>query len=93
MRNARERAGSELRPLWLGTSLGEPSRAWLSEQRPTIVYAATSSGVHRSVDGGEHFSRWSEGLPPDIPVLALQRTPQAMYALGFGGTLWRRPAP
>jgi hypothetical protein len=90
LRHTRERTRSAVRPLWSATSLRESVTSLAFGQRPSIVYAATSQGVQRSVDGADHFSAWSEGLPADVPVLAVQRTPHGVYALGFGGTLWRR---
>lgn len=59
-----------------------------------VVFAATNEGVYRSRDGGEGFARWDEGLDP-AAVVALAPSPayttdRTVYALGLGGTLWRR---
>ena len=91
LRRTRERTRSGVRPLWSATSLPDAVTSIAYGVNSTTVYVATSRGVQRSVDGAEHFTPWSAGLPSDTPVLAIQSTPRAVYALGFGGTLWRRP--
>ena len=71
------------------SQLPDPVTSISIGSNPRSVYAATTRGVHRSVDGGEHFMPWSDHLP-DLPVLALQQYKHDLYALGFGGMLWRR---
>jgi hypothetical protein len=58
------------------------------------VFAATTGGVFVSRDGGDSFSRWSEGLI-SASVIALTVSPsyrddRLVYALGLGGSIWRR---
>jgi hypothetical protein len=63
------------------------------------VYVATSAGIFISRDAGRHFAPWSGGMGA-TPVVALAVTSkptsshgeQWVYALGLGGTIWRRRA-
>lgn len=60
------------------------------------VYVATSGGIFVSRDAGRHFAPWSGGMG-SAPVVALAVTGklddgQWVYALGLGGTIWRRRA-
>jgi photosystem II stability/assembly factor-like uncharacterized protein len=80
----RQRSGA-----WLSSEIEEVVLRIAFGATPGTVYGATSRGVQRSLDNAKHFTPWSDGLTRDTPVLALQSTPQAVYALGFGGTLWR----
>ena len=88
--HTRERRGQDTHPLWLGTSLSDVVTAIVFGATSDTVYAATTSGVQMSHDGAEHFNQWNEDLSPRTPVHALQQTPHAMYALCYGGALWRR---
>jgi hypothetical protein len=58
------------------------------------VFAATSAGVFVSRDGGATYLPWSEGLiPPGLVALAISQnyhSDRLIYALGLGGTIWRR---
>jgi hypothetical protein len=54
------------------------------------VYVGTTRGVFVSMDGAESFTPCGDGLP-GVPVLALQVSADVLYALVFGGALWRRP--
>jgi photosystem II stability/assembly factor-like uncharacterized protein len=85
-----ERTGQHIHPLWLGTTLSDRVTAIAFGATPDTVYAATVSGVQLSRDGADHFNQWGEDLPHRGPVLALQQTPHAIYALCYGGALWRR---
>jgi hypothetical protein len=51
------------------------------------IYAGTSNGVWRSVDGGAHWSALNSGLPMIGGVNALAIDPQtgAVYAATSGG--------
>jgi photosystem II stability/assembly factor-like uncharacterized protein len=90
LRQTRERRGRDAHPLWLGTSLSDTVTAIAFGPTSDIVYAATTSGVQLSRDGAQHFDQWAQSLPARSPVLAVQQTPQTIYALCFGGALWRR---
>jgi hypothetical protein len=62
-------------------------------QDRTLV-TATSLGPYVSRDGGASFTAWSEGLEPPA-VVAVAVSPayaedRTVYALGLGGTVWRR---
>jgi hypothetical protein len=59
------------------------------------LFASTTAGVFRSTDGGERFSDWSDGLVPNrmVAIAASPSSPDpVVYALGLGGTIWRRRA-
>lgn len=58
------------------------------------LFAATSAGVYVSRDGGASFLPWNDGLDPTATV-AVAPSPafardRLVYALGLGGTVWRR---
>jgi photosystem II stability/assembly factor-like uncharacterized protein len=92
-RRAEEVRGAERRPLWDSDILGDGSLriTSLGTVDRTIV-AGTSGGVFISRDAGAHFEAWSEGLsPPAVVALAYPEREQ-VYALGLGGTVWRRSA-
>lgn len=63
------------------------------------VFVATSAGIFISRDAGRHYEHWSGGMGA-TPVVALAVTGKAsggrgeqwVYALGLGGTIWRRRA-
>jgi photosystem II stability/assembly factor-like uncharacterized protein len=86
----RERRGHNIRPLWLGASLSDAVTGLAFGPTSDTVYASTTGGVQVSHDGAANFSPWSEGLPPHIPVLTLRRSSNAVFALCYGGALWRR---
>ena len=55
------------------------------------VLAATNAGVFISRDGGEVFEAWNEGLDnPRVVSLAISPNGELVYALGLGGSVWRR---
>jgi hypothetical protein len=58
------------------------------------VFVATNAGVFVSRDAGESFADWSEGLTNrrvlSVAVSPTDRGALLVYALGLGGTLWRR---
>ena len=63
-------------------------------QQDRTLFAATSAGIFVSRDGGERFTSWSDGLEPPA-VVAVVPSPayaedRVIYALGLGGTIWRR---
>jgi photosystem II stability/assembly factor-like uncharacterized protein len=54
------------------------------------LFAATTRGVYRSVNGGDSFEPCSEGLEPG-PIVSLALAPDgALLALQLGGTVWER---
>jgi photosystem II stability/assembly factor-like uncharacterized protein len=73
--------------------------AWLSrlERKPwTIISGSKEGGFYRSTDGGEHFSRVSNGLPSDLigkaNLAVTAANPNRIYALVEakpGGGLYR----
>jgi photosystem II stability/assembly factor-like uncharacterized protein len=100
MPGARERRGGAARPLWLSADLGPDVAAVVALATPDgpdagrVVFAATNAGVYVSRDGGRSFAPWSEGLAPPS-VVALAPSPsyaedRLVYAVGLGGTVWRR---
>jgi hypothetical protein len=58
------------------------------------VFAATNAGVFVSRDAGETFAEWSDGLTnPRIVAIAVSPNyveDRMVYAIGLGGTIWRR---
>jgi hypothetical protein len=100
LRRAQELRRGERRPLWQSVQIGNLGSAITavalspSARRDRIVLAAADDGVYLSRDGGETFGAWDEGLEvPLVTALALSTTSDdglEAYALGLGGTLWRR---
>jgi hypothetical protein len=98
-RGAREVRGGERRPLWQEAQIGNPGSAVTAialsphARRDRAVLAAAEHGVSLSRDGGATFVGWAHGLDvPLVTALALTATDGGLeaYALGLGGTLWRR---
>jgi hypothetical protein len=58
------------------------------------LFAATSAGVFVSRDGGASFTAWSEGLDAQATVAVAVSPAYArdrlVFALGLGGSVWRR---
>ncbi len=55
---------------------------------PQIVYAGTYNGMNRSVDFGEHWQIWDEGIPPEQWVFSIDFdpiNPDIMYACSKNG--------
>jgi photosystem II stability/assembly factor-like uncharacterized protein len=99
LRNAREVRRGERRPLWQEAQIGNPGSAVTAialsphARRDRAVLAAAEHGVSLSRDGGATFVGWAHGLDvPLVTALALTATDGGLeaYALGLGGTLWRR---
>lgn len=100
LRDAQEIRRGARRPIWRSVQLGDAttsitalaaSPAFLDD---ATLFAATNAGVFVSRDGGERFEPWSEGLEP-VAVLALALSPgyardRLVFAIGLGGTIWRR---
>jgi hypothetical protein len=60
------------------------------------LFVATSDGVFVSRDGGASFTAWNEGLEA-LATVAVAVSPSSaqdrlVYALGLGGSVWRRRA-
>lgn len=58
-----------------------------------VLFAATGSGVYRSIDGGRTWHLFSEGLDPGSFIgLALARKggTDILYAISLGGLVWKR---
>jgi hypothetical protein len=66
-------------------------------ERDHTVVAAADRSVYVSCDGGVTFTAWDDGL--DVPMVTGVGVAEAaegslvVYALGLGGTLWRRGGP
>ena len=86
--------------MWRSTALAEGVLAVTAlRTSPTFaedrtLFAATNAGVFVSRDNGETYQPWSDGLNP-LRMVALGTSPGyptdgLVYALGLGGTLWRR---
>jgi hypothetical protein len=100
MRSAQEVRRGERRPLWQEAQIGASSSAVTAVAisprvgRDRVVIAAADRQVLLSQDGGASFAAWDDEL--DVPlVTALSLAARAdsgldAYALGLGGTLWRR---
>ena len=103
--NAWEVRGGARRPVWDAVALpGQeatgrlPAIAGLVASpeyaQDRTLFAATSAGVYVSRDGGASFAAWNDGLEPAATV-AVAPSPgyardRLVYALGLGGTIWRR---
>ncbi len=100
VRHAQVVRTGQRRPVWRAVHLSEevatvtavaPSPDYTRDQ---TVFAGTNAGVHVSRDGGHSYQLWSDGLvPPGILALAVSpdySSDRLVYALGLGGTLWRR---
>jgi len=100
LQHAREVRLGKRRPVWRSTALTEGALAVTAlgtsprfgEDR--TLFAATNAGVFVSRDGGDTYRPWNEGLtPPRTVALAVSpayATDRLIYALGLGGTVWRR---
>jgi len=95
--HAQEVRGRERRPMWRsaepGPDVGSVTSLAVSPVDRT-VFAATNAGVFVSRDAGETFAEWSDGLTnPRIVAVAVSPNygeDRMVYALGLGGTVWRR---
>lgn len=62
--------------------------------RDRTLFAATSAGPYVSRDGGASFLFWGDGLEPltlvDVTLSPAYARDRLVYALGLGGTIWRR---
>jgi hypothetical protein len=100
LRSAQEVRRGERRPLWQEAQIGNPGAAItavaLSPKlgRDRVVLAASEGQVYLSRDGGTTFGAWDHDLDvPLVTALAVSAGPDdalTAYALGLGGTLWRR---
>jgi hypothetical protein len=103
IRNTWRRGGAERLPVWTGVDLldseGKPAAITALATSPhyrqdNTVFASTSAGIYLSRDGGRTFAPWSGGMGAS-PVVAIAVTPkgasgQWVFALGLGGSVWRR---
>jgi hypothetical protein len=102
LRHAREVRSRERRPVWRSTHLAEESLVvssvatspGYSEDR--TVFVATSNGAFISRNAGDSFTPWSDGLEQSR-LVAIAVSPDyvsdgLVFALGLGGTIWRREA-
>jgi photosystem II stability/assembly factor-like uncharacterized protein len=97
LRQAQEVRGRERRPIWRSTEPGRDVANITSLAISPVdrtVFAASNAGVFLSRDGGGTFDEWSEGLSsPRVVALAVSPNyvrDRLVYALGLGGTIWRR---
>jgi photosystem II stability/assembly factor-like uncharacterized protein len=92
-RMAEEVHGTERRPIWHSTVLGDGSlRITALAASGRTVVAGTSGGTFISRDAGEQFAAFSEGLTAPAVVSLAYPDSETLYALGLGGTVWRRSA-
>jgi len=95
-RDAQEVRGGERRPMWHNAVLGDGTlRITALAVSPDYaadrtVIAATSGGVFVSRDAGVRFEPFSDGLSPTSVLALAYPEPGRLYALGLGGTVWRR---
>lgn len=103
IRNTWRRGGGDRIPVWNGVELFDDAdkpvaitalAASPHYRQDNTVLAATSGGLFLSRDGGRYFAPWSDGMG-ESPVVAAAMTPrdedgQWVYALGLGGSIWRR---
>ena len=57
-------------------------------ENPEIVYSGTYNGMNRSLDFGEHWEMWDEGMPPEQWVFSIDFNPlepDIMYACSKNG--------
>jgi hypothetical protein len=102
VRQVQEVRAGQRRPVWRGPELGEGAARVTAlalsphHRRDGLLFAATSVGVFVSRDGGESFERWSGAAGPGavVALAATQAEPDEcqVFALGLGGTIWRRRA-
>jgi hypothetical protein len=100
LRSAQETRRGERRPLWQEAQIGNPSASITAlalsphARRDGVVLAAADDRVYLSRDGGATFSAWDHRLAvPLVTALAVLSADDGhldAYALGLGGTLWRR---
>ena len=100
LRRAQEVRRGERRPLWQEAQIGNLQSAVTAlaisphVRRDRTVLAAADAGVYLTRDGGATFGAWDHDLDvPLVTALALTATADDgldAYALGLGGTLWRR---
>jgi hypothetical protein len=58
-----------------------------------LIFAATGAGIHRSIDGGRTWQKYSEGLLSSSfvsIVSAHEEEGDVLYALSLGGIIYRR---
>ncbi len=105
IRNTWRRGGGDRLPVWSGVDLLDSDGKGVAitalaasphYRQDNTTYAATSGGIFISQDGGRTFGPWSGGMGT-LPVVALAVAPkgaagQWVYALGLGGSVWRRRA-
>jgi hypothetical protein len=97
VRHAYEVRGRERRPVWRSAELGRgvaSITALAASPVERAVFAATNAGVFVSLDAGETFAEWSDGLT-NQRIVAIAVSPnygqdRLVFALGLGGTVWRR---
>ena len=101
LRQTREIRGAQRRPIWRSAAVGESGTRVTAVATPStadsgrVVFAASSTGVYVSRDGGEHFEPWGAVNEGPSAAIALAVSPsyardRLVYALGLDGTLWRR---
>ena len=99
-RRVQEVRRGERRPHWQETRIGTPTAAVTAlalsphVRSDRTLLMASEDGVLLSRDGGESFALWSDDLRvPLVTALAVASLSDGgldAYALGLGGTLWRR---
>jgi photosystem II stability/assembly factor-like uncharacterized protein len=98
--NSWERRAGQRRPSWHAADLGGDVISVTTLATPgdtvrtPIVYAGTNAGPYVSRDGGRTFAAWTEGYDSG-GIVGLAVSPdyasdRLVFAIGLGGTVWRR---
>jgi hypothetical protein len=64
-----------------------------SDQTGNSLLAGTDSGVYKSLDGGNTWNQFNEGVVPPIPVFDIQQNEQYQFMIGTHGAGAYRLAP
>ena len=93
IRGTRERRHGDSLPLWRASPLpaaaARVTALAFAHNDARCIFAATTTGISVSRDAGDTFADWSEDLPR-APYLSVRPIGGAVFALGVGGTIWRR---
>lgn len=100
LRDVWDTCAGERRPAWRSIDVGDASARVtglaVSLAYPTdrTVFISTNRGVFISRDAGRHVEPWSDGLL-GAAIVAVAPSPEycddrLVYALGLGGSVWRR---
>jgi hypothetical protein len=89
----------QLKDVWINTRVDPQGANALSVialgevDRGGTLFAATGTGVYRSIDAGRTWQPFMEGMDAGsfISIVAVREGDlDALYALSLGGSLWKR---